>query len=177
MDISKLPPNTELSRLYKLALERSSAGDRTEAFDLFSLCLDHPGATNLFRAIVLFLLSLEFKSNGLHFVRAGMHLLSQYARDHPDQLLDPEYLEAEKDSRDLLKFHNQRATTQRAAARKEARKDRAAGFEDSDDDEFGIKSPMQKLALGTEIEGRPTTANGNIFGGEVKQAVRGRVKV
>lgn len=127
---------------------------------------------------MLFFLSLEFKASGLHFVRAGMHLLNQYARDHPDQVLDADFTEAEKDARDLLKFHHQRESTQRAAARKEAaRTAKAAGFDDSDDEEFGIKSPMQKLAVGTEIEGPASTANGNVFGAEVKKVVGGRANV
>lgn len=142
---------------------------------------------------MLFLLSLDFKASGLQFTHAGMHLLKQYGRKHPDQI-DAEFNEAERDARDLLKFH-QREVARRAAAKKAALKT-GAGVEasssvDSDDgdnvgdngdnglghgigngdDGLDLESPMQKLTIGTEIEG---PAKGNLAGKMNNAVVIGR---
>jgi hypothetical protein len=123
-------------------------GRRRESFELFKECLARPEANDMFRAAVFFLLSLDFKENGVIYTRTGIHLLHQFGRQFPEQI-DDEFKEAEKDARDLLKYQQSEAA-RRAAALRAARK-AETGLVDSDDDDDQIG--IQKLAIGTEIEG------------------------
>lgn len=143
-------------------------GRSRESFELFKECLDRPEANDMFRAAVFFLLSLDFKENGVLYTRTGMHLLHQFGRQFPEQI-DDEFKEAEKDARDLLKYQQSEAA-RRAAALKAARK-AETGMVDSDDDEPEIG--IQKLAIGTEIEGPPKA----ITAGKEKKHVIGRANL
>lgn len=176
--------------------EHSMAGRRVEALPYFKECIASPYGTYYFKAIVFFVMGLDWKRAGIYYTRVGMHLMAIYARERPEDV-DEDFKDMENEARDLLRYQQSEAARRAAKARvvRKAQKAKAeeayerAGMirgrdrpvdSDDDDEEFG--GGIKKLAIGSEIEGPPTstppaTANTAPASGNRKKYVLGRGKI
>ena len=146
------------------------AGRRFEALPYFKECIGFPVGSLQFKAIVFFVMGLDFKRAGVYYTRVGIELLARHARECPEDV-DEDFRELEDEARDLLRYQQSEAARRAAKARAVAKAKRAKAEEayeraglirgrdrpvdsDDDDDEFG--GGIKKLTIGSEIEGPPT---------------------